>query len=129
MSGFSAQWLAMREPYDRAARNGTVLDALAAAFADTSAVTVTDFGCGTGSTMRAISPRLSARQSWRLIDNDQALLEAAGKAAPALASVTMVAIDLAGDIEQAFGGCDLVATSALLDLVSAAWLDRLVVSV
>ena len=129
MSGFSAQWLAMREPYDRAARNGAVLDALAEAFADTSAVTVTDFGCGTGSTMRAISPRLSARQSWRLIDNDQALLEAAGEAAPALASVTTVAIDLAGDIEQAFGACDLVATSALLDLVSAAWLDRLVVSV
>jgi SAM-dependent methyltransferase len=126
MSGFSAQWLAMREPYDRAARNSTVLDALADTFAGSSAVTVTDFGCGTGSTMRAISPRLPARQNWRLIDNDEALLDAAGKGAPAGASVTAVAIDLARDIEQAFGACDLVATSALLDLVSAAWLDRLV---
>jgi hypothetical protein len=37
-------------------------------------------------------------------------------------------LDLACGIEQALGDCDLVATSALLDLVSAAWLDRLVVS-
>jgi hypothetical protein len=128
MSGFSAQWLALREPYDRAARNGAVLDALAAAFAGASAVTVTDFGCGTGSTMRAISPRLPVRQSWRLVDNDEVLLQAAEEAAPAGASVTPIAIDLACDVEQAFGVCDLVATSALLDLVSAAWLDRLVVS-
>jgi hypothetical protein len=126
MSGFSAQWLALREPYDQAARNGAVLDALADVFAGASGVTVTDFGCGTGSTMRAISPRLPARQSWRLVDNDKALLDAAGKAAPAGASVTTVAVDLACDMEQAFGACDLVATSALLDLVSAVWLDRLV---
>jgi len=128
MSGFSAQWLALREPYDRAARNGAVLDALASAFAGAAAVTVTDLGCGTGSTMRAIAPRLPAPQNWRLVDNDEALLAAAGTAAPSGAGVTTVAIDLARDLEQAFGTCDLVATSALLDLVSAAWLDRLVAS-
>jgi len=128
MSGFSAQWLALREPYDRAARNGAVLDALAAAFAGAPAVTVTDLGCGTGSTLRAISPLLPARQSWRLVDHDDALLAAAKKAAPAGAGVVTVATDLAGDLDHAIGACDLVATSALLDLVSAAWLDRLVAS-
>ena len=128
MSDFSAQWLALREPYDRAARNGAVLGALAAAFAAASVVTVTDFGCGTGATMRAISPHLPVRQSWRLVDNDEHLLHAAGIAAPAGASVTTVAADLACDLEQAFGACDLVATSALLDLVSGAWLERLVTS-
>ncbi len=126
MSGFSAGWLAMREPYDRAARNGAVADAVAAAFAGASAATVTDLGCGTGATMRAMGPRLPARQSWRLVDNDKALLEAAAAAAPAGASITTVATDLGGAIEPAIGDCDLVATSALLDLVSAAWLDRLV---
>jgi SAM-dependent methyltransferase len=126
LSGFSVQWLSTREPYDRAARNSAVLDGLAAAFAGASAVRVTDFGCGTGSTMRAVSPRLPARQSWRLVDNDGGLLDAARKATPPGANVTTVAIDLARDIEQAFGACDLVATSALLDLVSATWLDRLV---
>jgi SAM-dependent methyltransferase len=128
MSGFSAQWLALREPYDRAARNGDVLDALAAAFAGAPAVAVTDLGCGTGSTLRAISPRLPGRQNWRLVDHDEALLAAASAAAPSGAGVATVACDLARDIEQAFGACDLVTTSALLDLVSSAWLDRLVAS-
>src|SRR6266446_9209212 len=50
-SGFSPRWLALREPYDKAARNGTVLDAVAATFAGASAATVTDLGCGTGATM------------------------------------------------------------------------------
>lgn len=126
MSGFSAQWLTLREPYDRMARNGSVLDTLAAAFAGVSAIAVTDLGCGTGSTLRAIAPRLPARQNWRLVDNDKALLSMAQAAAPAGAGITTVALDLACDVEQAVDACDLVATSALLDLVSAAWLDRLV---
>lgn len=128
MSRFSACWLALREPYDRAARNVAVLDAMAAAFAGASAAAVTDLGCGTGATMRAIASRLPARQSWRLVDNDDALLDAAKEAAPAGANVTTVAVDLADAIEPALDGCDLVATSALLDLISAAWLDRLVES-
>ena len=126
MSGFSLSWLSMREPYDQAARNVEVVDAVAATFADASAATVTDLGCGTGATMRAIAPRLPAHQSWRLVDNDEVLLDVATKAAPTGASVTAVVLDLAQAIEQALDSCDLVATSALLDLVSAAWLDRLV---
>jgi len=128
MSGFSAQWLALREPYDLAARNGAVLDALAAAFAGAAAVAVTDLGCGTGSTLRAIAPRLPAPQHWHLADHDEALLVAAAKAAPSEVRVTTVSIDLACHLEHVFGDCDLVATSALLDLVSAGWLDRLVAS-
>jgi SAM-dependent methyltransferase len=126
MSGFSKDWLAMREPYDRAARNAAVMEAVATAFRDATALTVTDLGCGTGATMRAMTPCLRTRQHWRLIDNDKILLAGAAGAAPTGADVTTVAIDLAGAFEEALGDCDLVATSALLDLVSAAWLERLV---
>jgi SAM-dependent methyltransferase len=136
MSGFSASWLALRERYDRAARNGAVLDAVAAAFVDAPAVAVTDLGCGTGANLRALAPRLPAQQNWRLVDNNEALLEKAAlkaaAAAPTGPRVTTVAADLAanvaGMIEVVLGDSDLVTTSALLDLVSAAWLDRLVAS-
>jgi SAM-dependent methyltransferase len=129
MSGFSAEWLALREPHDRAARSRPVLDALAAAFAGRFAVTVVDLACGTGSTWRAISSLLPERQNWRLVDNDLSLLgRAAGATAPAGAEIKTVPIDLARDLEAALDGpVDLVTASALLDLVSAEWLERFVV--
>jgi hypothetical protein len=129
MSGFSAQWLALREPYDLRARNATVLDAVAAAFRDQPAVAVVDLACGAGASLRAIGPRLPARQSWRLVDNDLGLLaRTAALARPPQLSVTAQAIDLARDLELALDGpLDLVTCSALLDLVSEPWLERLVV--
>jgi hypothetical protein len=124
---FSLQWLALREPYDRAARNPAVLEAVRAAFADRPAVRVADLGCGTGSTMRAVAPMLPARQTWRLVDNDIALLEAAAETTPAMYEVTTAHIDLADDLGHAIADdSDLVTMSALLDLVSAQWLERLV---
>jgi SAM-dependent methyltransferase len=124
---FSPQWLALREPYDRAARNPAVLEAVRAAFAGRSAVRVADLGCGTGSTMRAVAPLLPARQAWRLVDSDIALLETAAETTPAMYEVTTAHIDLAGDLGRAVADdTDLVTTSALLDLVSAPWLERLV---
>ena len=74
MSGFSAEWLALREPYDLAARNATVLDAMLAAFRGQASISVVDLACGTGATLRAIGARLPARQNWRLVDNDLGLL-------------------------------------------------------
>jgi hypothetical protein len=124
---FSLQWLALREPYDRVARNPAVLEAVRAAFAGRPAVRVADLGCGTGSTMRAVAPLLPARQTWRLVDNDIALLEAAAETTPATHEVTTAHIDLAEDLGRAIADdSDLVTTSALLDLVSAQWLERLV---
>ena len=131
MSGFSADWLARREPYDARARNRDVLESVAAAAAASDAVAVVDLACGTGSTLRALAPRLPSRQDWRLVDNDLSLLAraAAGKAIPGIA-VTRIPVDLARDLEAALDGrVSLVTASALLDLVSAEWLDRLVVEV
>jgi methyltransferase family protein len=124
---FSTQWLALREPYDQAARNPSVLDAVRRAFAPFPVVRVADLGCGTGSTMRAVAPLLPVRQDWRLVDNDAALLEAAHDQAPAICEVTTAQVDLASDLGRALAeDTDLVTTSALLDLVSLEWLERLV---
>jgi hypothetical protein len=128
MSGFSAGWLALREPYDLRARNATVLDAVVASLAGTHQLRIVDLACGTGSTMRALAPRLPPGQHWRLADNDLSLLARAGAAPSAGVTVTTTPIDLNRDLEAALDGpVDLVTTSALLDLVSAEWLDRLAV--
>ena len=127
---FSAQWLALREPYDLAARNRDVLAAVARVFADRGSVGIVDLACGTGSTLRALSPRLlPARQDWRLVDNDLGLLsQARSNPVPPGVTVAAAPVDLARDLELALDGpLDLVTTSALLDLVSADWLERLAV--
>ena len=105
MSGFSADWLTLREPYDLRARNPAVLDAVAAFLKPLSPVRVVDLACGTGSTLRALSPHLPARQNWKLIDNDPDLL--AHATATPLAkdvSVTAVPLDLNRDLEAALDG-------------------------
>jgi hypothetical protein len=129
MSGFSSEWLALREPFDARARNAQVLDAVLAAFADRPSVTIVDLACGTGSTLRALAPRIAARQFWRLVDNDLGLLlRASASAHPARASITTLPLDLTRDLEAALDGAvNLVTASALLDLVSAEWLERLAV--
>jgi hypothetical protein len=129
MSGFSAEWLGLREPYDLAARSPVVLDAVAAAFRDLTSIAVVDLGCGTGATLRAIGARLPQRQAWRLVDNDLGLLaRASGLGRPPHVTVMTRPVDLARDLELALAQpLDLVTASALLDLVSPEWLDRLVV--
>jgi hypothetical protein len=131
MSGFSADWLTLREPYDLRARNPMVLDAVAAHFESDFSVQIVDLACGTGSTARALGPHLPARQNWTLIDNDLSLLaRASATPAPRDAAINVVPLDLNRDLEAALDGAvDLVATSALLDLVSEPWLDRLVVEI
>lgn len=87
---FSAQWLHLREPADRMARDAAA-EALwgPAALAEAGAagglplashgtgpLTVFDLGCGTGATLRALAPRLGGRQHWHAWDHDEALLGA-----------------------------------------------------
>jgi hypothetical protein len=123
---FSADWLALREPYDARARNPDVLDALAAAVADRRSLAIIDLASGAGSTLRAIASRLPRRQRWRLVDHDLELLARASSAPAAGREVVKSPADIARGIEAVLDEpVDLVTTSALLDLVSADWLDRL----
>jgi trans-aconitate methyltransferase len=77
MSGFSAEWLALREPADRRARSRALVAELRSVFAGRDTAAVIDLGCGTGSNLRALAASLPRRQSWRLVDRDPALLSAA----------------------------------------------------
>src|SRR5262245_36484629 len=106
MSGFSADWLTLREPYDLAARSGLVLDAVKACFADRSSLSLVDLACGTGSTLRALTKHLPPRQEWRLVDNDLGLLLRAGQVSTSNANVKVITVpvDLARDLEAALDG-------------------------
>jgi SAM-dependent methyltransferase len=77
MSGFSADWLGLREPVDHRSRATGLAGQVQAAFAGRDQIRVVDLGCGTGSNLRATSLLLPPRQSWTLADYDPALLAAA----------------------------------------------------
>ncbi|MDA0675619.1 MAG: class I SAM-dependent methyltransferase [Proteobacteria bacterium] len=120
--GFDAAWLALREPADAAARDAALARRLRAHGPADGPWRIVDLGAGTGANRRWLAPRLGGRQRWTLVDNDPLLLRYA--AAP---GVRQVRLDLAGDLGAlAPRQADLVTASALLDLVSEAWLEQLV---
>jgi ubiquinone/menaquinone biosynthesis C-methylase UbiE len=126
MSRFAAEWLALRERYDLAARNANVLDAVTASFKSSPSVHVVDLACGSGSTLRALQSHLPARQHWDLVDNDPDLLALARKRnLDKDVTLNTVPLDLSRSFETALGdSTDLITISALLDLVSETWLRQ-----
>lgn len=122
MSGFSVEWLALREPIDGRARNADVLAAVAAHFAAASALRIVDLGSGTGSTLRATAARLPKPQHWLLTDHDAELLTHARMVSDDTPVQTRL-VDLNRDLASLFElRPDLITASALIDLVSAQWL-------
>lgn len=119
--GFSADWLALREPADDAARDATLL-AQAADAAGPNPV-ILDLGCGTGSTTRAMTGQLPANTRWRLLDGDPALLDRARADTPVDAEFILQ--DLMDVAALPLEDVTLVTASALLDLVSEAWVTAL----
>ena len=146
MSGFSPDWLRLREPVDHRSRNAEVLSKLAAYFAGRDDILVVDLGAGAGSNLRAVAPMLPARQQWVLIDHDPALLTAAFDsitqwADSSHAAATGLEVSRGGkslliEFRQAdlaaepapwgLASPDLVTAAALFDLVSERWIERFV---
>lgn len=152
MTGFSRDWLRLRESADLAARDPGLARRFAAALPRRpgKALRLIDLGAGTAATCRALMPRLGGDQDWLLLDHDPSLLAAqveemtlwarrqgypilAGggritlTAGAACWQVTGRALDLARDwavLETL--EADGVTASALFDLVSADWVERLV---
>ena len=142
MTGFSAAWLALREPADHRARNVAVRDAALAHLAGKAAPRLVDLGCGSGSNLRALAPHLPSGQIWRLVDADPLLLQAARQALTLWADRTEPSdggalvlwqggkrievhfeeADLARDLDAVLDRpADLVTAAAFFDLVAPAW--------
>ncbi|NJN46401.1 MAG: hypothetical protein HC808_07905 [Candidatus Competibacteraceae bacterium] len=149
MSGFSSDWLALREPLDAVSRNRLLLESVKRWRRHSEKLTIADLGCGTGSNVRYLAPKLGGQQDWLLIDHDLHLLTAARSELTVWAEtigaqlsqrddivsidhedfscrIQLQALNLANDLASLpLAGVQLVTASALLDLVSEAWLVQL----
>lgn len=127
MSGFDKHWLALREPVDVRARNENLLKAAIEAAESASPAAILDIGCGTGSTFRALSPRLRKPAHFRLFDSDQRLLNEAHRLHGDV--VELIQGDLNGTEALPLADVNLVTASALFDLCSEQFIRRFVAHV
>ncbi|OOC10734.1 class I SAM-dependent methyltransferase [Thioalkalivibrio halophilus] len=131
---FDREWLGLREPVDHAARPASLADALAewvvrVRGANEAPLRVLDLGAGSGSNLRWLAPRLPDPQLWTLVDHDASLLDAARRDAGGERVEHLRVEDFAAAPPALPGAAPaplLVTGAALLDLVSARWLDALV---
>jgi hypothetical protein len=126
------EWLALREPADAAARVPDLVDRVRGRLAGTSRLVIHDLGSGTGSMGRWLAPWLPGPQHWVLYDRDADLL------VRAVADLTGTAADGAPvtaetrqrDITRLtpddLGGASLITASALLDMLTADEVERVV---
>jgi hypothetical protein len=144
-------WLQLRERRDWKARSAALTQAIAAAMPRDRPVEVLDLATGAGSNLRYLTARLPMPQRWLLIDRSAALLSEVEERTRAWAAArgyrvsaceqgagfSIVGPELECAVElcardlgtlrdpQIFAGRHLVTASALLDLVSEAWLRTL----
>jgi hypothetical protein len=109
-----ADWLALREPADAAARSRELVDHLPA----TSSNVIHDLGCGTGSMGRWLAPLLHGPQHWVLHDRDAGLLEVAAANPPDGATVETRQSDITRLEADDLAGATLITASALLDMLT-----------
>ncbi len=151
MSGFDADWLAQREPFDLAARSHPLEQSFARALTSVRSnqpLRLADLGGGTAANFRALAPRLAGDQQWLLLDHDAQLLSDAPRriaqwatdqgwqaavhdhrcevlAGSARWTLATRQIDLAASLESIEAvQFDGIVTTAFLDLVSLTWLER-----
>jgi len=144
-NSFSVEWLALRERFDLIARNQDIVQTVQRWQGRTSPLNILDLGAGTGANFRILSPRLDGIQQWLLVDHDEQLLAEMGPSVEAWAGRRGVDCDIAGtqisvgrsqaqimradlvtDLESLpRDGVHMVTASALMDLVSATWFERL----
>jgi hypothetical protein len=150
IESFDANWLELREPFDAAVRSRALAERFAAALP--ARPVLLDLGAGTGGLFRWLAPIIARAQAWILVDNDPELLQSAfrdiadwaterGHATswPTRAARRALLVHtphgawrVEAIIADLFDAPDAlpmdrvnaVVCSALLDLVSSAWIER-----
>lgn len=124
MTGTFADWLALREAADGAARSPELVEAVRRHLADVPRPVIHDLGSGTGSMGRWLAPQLGGAQHWIMYDRDPELLERA--AAGMTGTVETRQCDITRLTADDLVGASLITASALLDMFTADELDRVV---
>ena len=125
----SSGWLRLREPADAAARASELVETVRSYLPTHDGATIHDLGCGTGSMARWLAVRLPGPQHWVMYDRDDELLTLAAADPPDRASDgTPVTMETRRrDITRMeLAGAALITASALLDMMTAEELQRLV---
>jgi hypothetical protein len=121
----SPDWLVLREVADAAARSAELAARLRRHFSAADRLVIHDLGGGSGAMGRWLAPWLRSPQHWVIHDRDADLLELAVDAPPGSATVEARRSDLACLTPDDVAGADLVTASALLDLLTADELVRI----
>ena len=123
MSGFSIEWLNLREASDHKARDRHLLKTAANWLNDLKSKdkVIVDLGSGTGSTIRGLQryTTLAPSIQWRLVDNDPELLAEAVHRHSEEYSIESFLVDLSATQKLPLESVSLITASALLDLVSS----------
>jgi hypothetical protein len=126
MSSFSAAWLALREPADHRARSRGLTQAVREHLTGGTTVSVVDLAAGTGSNLRYLASGWDRSQTWLLVDQDAGLLSLARPVGSATVTTRVADLIDGGQLPAILERRDLITASALLDLVSRAWLEQII---
>ena len=150
MNDFKVSWLDLRENADVRARSIGVVGSIRAQLKQFEKINVLDLGSGTAAMFRYLAPKLNSRQTWKLIDMSQDLLQQCAPRFVAWADSQNLTLRedenyweflgkeehyvVSGERKNLAAGFDdfaswnevhLVTASALLDLVSFRWIEEL----
>ena len=119
------EWLRLREPADAEARSGELVDELRRHLPAAGPLVIHDLGGGSGAMGRWLAPRLPQPQHWVIHDRDEDLLALAVADPPAGVTVEARRGDITRLAPEDLAGAHLVVASALLDMLTADELRRM----
>jgi Methyltransferase domain len=123
--GVNPGWLVLREPADAEARSAELAERLRQYLPAAGHLVIHDLGGGSGAMGRWLAPRLPGPQHWVVHDRDAGLLERAVAAPAGGATVEVRRSDVTRLTPGDLVGADVIVSSALLDLLTADELARM----